>query len=69
MIYPRIIIYYEESRVPRKIVYDNGSTEIDLTEIMFISKVGWEFDISRGVPITTLTFDAEMLSEMVSEMK
>lgn len=60
---PFITVTYNKGRVI-KVVYDNGNgMKIDLTEIMFISKIGWEHDAQRGVSISTISFDAEMYSE------
>lgn len=60
---PSVVVTYDNG-MPRHLVYDNGNgKKVDLTEIMMISKIGWEYDVRRGVPMMTITFDAEMYSE------
>jgi len=60
---PVVTVTYDNGE-PRKIVYkDVNGEKIDLTEIMFISKIAWDFEIKRGVPVTTISFDAELHSE------
>ena len=55
------ITYGEGGHLLEKVEYRDRNGKVwNLTDMMFISHIGWSYDPKTGIPTVTLTFDARI---------